>query len=147
MPTFETDFHVDAPPDVVWEVMTDIGRWPEWTPTVKRVVRDDSGPLRIGSRARLWLRGVLYGTNWTVTELQPGRSFMWESSVFPGIHERAIHEVRPDGDGAWVVLRIEAGGPLAVALSPVYASASRQNLKLESEGLARESEAHAAAGS
>lgn len=43
---------VDAPPDVVFEVMTDVERWHEWTPTVTKVERlDDAGaPLAIGSR-------------------------------------------------------------------------------------------------
>ncbi len=43
---------IDAPPEVVWRVMTDVERWPEWTLTAERIERLDEGDFRLGSRAR-----------------------------------------------------------------------------------------------
>ncbi|HET6652637.1 MAG TPA: SRPBCC family protein, partial [Nocardioides sp.] len=34
---FETSRHIDAPAQQVWEVLYDVARWPEWTPTVDSV--------------------------------------------------------------------------------------------------------------
>jgi hypothetical protein len=50
---FETTRHIDAPTRKVWEVLFDVARWPEWTPTVDSVERLDDGPVQVGSRARL----------------------------------------------------------------------------------------------
>ena len=51
---FSIDVDIDAPPDRVWAVMSDIERWHEWTPSVKSISRREQGPIRPGHRA--WVR-------------------------------------------------------------------------------------------
>ena len=46
---YEVSVDIDATPGEVWNVLTDVGRWPEWTPTVTRVERLDLGPFQVGS--------------------------------------------------------------------------------------------------
>src|SRR4051794_29371835 len=46
---FETTRHIDSPTEPVWEVLFDVGRWPEWTPTIGSVERLDDGPFQVGS--------------------------------------------------------------------------------------------------
>src|SRR5690349_973004 len=105
---FETSRHVDAPPGRVWEVMVDVARWPEWTPTVESVEVADGRPLHLGSSAEV-RQPRLPRARWTVSELVDGRSFTWEATG-PGLRTVARHEVLPSGAGSEVRLSIEQQG-------------------------------------
>src|SRR3954452_22737000 len=95
---------IEAPPDVVWTVMSDGERWPDWTASVTSVTRLDEGPLRIGSRA-LIREPRFPPARWVVTELLPGRSFTWKSGL-PGMWVYGEHSVEPLGTGTRATLRL-----------------------------------------
>lgn len=51
MKRFNADIRIEAPATAVWQVLSDIGTWPAWTPTVSRVEVD--GRPGIGSKVFL----------------------------------------------------------------------------------------------
>src|SRR5260370_41068534 len=87
---------INAPPERVWAVMTEVERWPDWTESMKSVERLEEGPPALGSTANLRTRRPPTATLWTVTELTPERSFSWESTNSAGGKATATHALQPD---------------------------------------------------
>ena len=131
---FQTTKHIDAPPARVWEVLYDVARWPEWTPTVDSVERLEDGPLVVGSRARL-RQPKLPQAEWEVTEVVDGRAFTWEAHG-PGMRTIGRHEVTPDGTGSTVTLSIEQTGPMGAVAAFVWRRLTQRYVELEAESLA-----------
>jgi len=130
---FQTTRHIDAPPETVGEVLFDVVRWPEWTPTIDDVERLDEGPFRVGSRAKV-RQPKLPRAEWQVTELVDGRSFTWEATG-PGMRTIGRHEVVADGDGSRVTLSIEQTGPMGAVAARVWRGLTQRYIELEAESL------------
>lgn len=130
---FTTSRHIDAPAADVWAVLSDVSRWPEWTPTIDAVHRHDDGALRLGSRADV-RQPRLPKATWEVTELVAGRSFTWEATG-PGMRTIGRHEVVPDGDGALVTLGIEQLGPMGAVAALVWRGLTQRYIELEASSL------------
>jgi carbon monoxide dehydrogenase subunit G len=131
---FETSRHIDAPSQSVWEVLYDVARWPEWTPTVDSVERLDDGAFGVGSRARV-RQPKLPRADWEVTDVVDGRSFTWEARG-PGMRTIARHEVVPDASGSTVTLSIEQTGPMGGLAARVWRRLTQRYIELEAESLA-----------
>lgn len=131
---------IAAPAARVWEVLIDVERWSEWTPTVTSVRRLDEGPLQSGSRAKI-SQPKIPETEYIVTELDPGRSFTWVARG-PGVTTTARHTVEalPDG-GSRVTLTVEQGGWLGSVMGLVYRGLTERYLANEATGLKSRSEA------
>jgi uncharacterized membrane protein len=111
MPGLQHVVTIAAPPERVWEVVADVGRWPERIPTVDEVERLDAGPLAVGSRTRL-RQPRLPEAVWTVTELTDGRSYTWKSKS-RGVTVVAAHLVEPHPDGSRLTLSLRMSGAMA----------------------------------
>jgi len=125
--------HIEAPPEVVWEVTRDVERWPEWTPTVTSVKRTDRGPFGVGSTARI-KQPMQAEAEWVVTEFAPGRRFAWRTRR-RGMRMTGIHQLIPEGEGTRNVLSVEAEGAVALLLWPLLRLAMRRALADENRGL------------
>ena len=134
-----TTVDVAAPIERVWDVVTDIDRWPEWTTSVNRAHRCDEGPLRPGSQAEL-AQPKLPEATWTVTEVEPGRSFTWEQPG-PGVRTTARHALEPiEGGGTRVRLSVEQSGWMAWAIDLFYGRLTQRYIETEAAGLKERAE-------
>jgi uncharacterized protein YndB with AHSA1/START domain len=130
---FKTTRHIDAPTQPVWEVLFDVARWPEWTPTIDSIERLDHGPFGVGSRARV-RQPRLPRAVWEVTEVVDGRSFTWEANG-PGMNTIARHEVVPDAGGSKLTLSIEQTGPMGAVAAVIWRRLTQRYIELEAESL------------
>ena len=129
---------IEAPAERIWAIYTDVERWPEWTSTMEKIKRQDDGPLKLGSTAKIEAKGSPSSV-WTVTELTEGRSFTWESTA-RGVKLVAWHFIEPDRAGAKVRLGVRMSGFMATILSPFLRSLAKRNVKAEAEGIKRRCE-------
>jgi Polyketide cyclase / dehydrase and lipid transport len=135
---FTISIDVAARPAAVWDVMSDIERWHEWTPSVRSIRRLDSGTLRVGSRA-IVRQPKFPPALWTVTHLEPGRSFTWKSGM-PGLRVHATHSVLDTGGGAQATLSLRFAGAFGPAFGRLTRRINDRYLELEASGLKRRSE-------
>ena len=128
-----------APIERVWAVYTDVARWPEWTESVAAAEVLTPGPLALGSNVRI-KQPRLPRVTWTVTELDPGRRWVW-SNDSPGAHTRAGHELTSADDGGTRArLWIDQHGAIGAAVGRLARGLTRRYLRMEGEGLKRRSE-------
>jgi uncharacterized protein YndB with AHSA1/START domain len=135
---------IDAPPSVVWSVLSDVERWPEWTASVSSMQRSRTGPLAVGERVVV-SQPRLPTLTYTVTAVEAGRSFTWEagSGVSRGVGEHVLTP-RVDG-GCTATLRLTQRGPGARLVGVVLDRITRRYLRMEAEGLKARSERDARA--
>ena len=136
----EVTIDINAPPERVWDVMTDVERWPEWTASIKQVNKLTDGPLAVGSKARI-AQPKVPPVVWTVTSIEPGRFFEWENSS-PAMKSVAEHLVEPAGEGTRVTLSIEQSGPSTAVLGWWLRRINKKYLEMERQGLKARLEAH-----
>jgi uncharacterized membrane protein len=131
--SFSRSVDIDAAPDAVLTVMSDVERWPEWTASVTSITRLDAGPFAIGSRARI-RQPKLPPALWTVSAIEPGRSFTWISKG-PGILVTAHHAIDPRAGGSRVTLSIRYEGLFATLLAWMTKDINERYLAMEAAGL------------
>lgn len=131
---------IDATPERVWEVMSDVERWPEWTETVTAVTRLDADSLGLGSRVKIE-QPKLPATEYVVTEFDPGQGFTWVATG-PGVRTTARHRIEARGySRATVRLAVDQAGPLGVVMGGLFfRRLTNRYLAAEAAGLKARSE-------
>lgn len=115
MPSVERSITIGVPPERVYEVFVDPGRWLEWNPHMREMKPLSEGPLAPGFKARLAARFNPFTSTWEVTEVKAGRSFAWtSSSLVPGLRLVFDHIAEAADGGTRATIRIDIGGPLAL---------------------------------
>jgi uncharacterized protein YndB with AHSA1/START domain len=135
---YEIDVEIDAAPETVWAVLTDIERWPTWTESMARVERLGDGELSTGSMARV-KQPRLPVSVWTVNEYEPGTYFSWVAKI-PGITTVGAHEVTTVNGSTNVRLSLHQTGALAPIVGLFLSRRSRRYVDMEANGLKRRCE-------
>lgn len=135
---FSISIDIDAPAGRVWEVMSDIDRWPEWTAGVTSVKRLGDEPFAVGARAVV-RQPRFPPALWQVTEVEPGRSFTWVS-VAPGLHVVGHHEVEATATGSRATLELDLQGALGGFWGRLTKGITERYLGMEARGLKARSE-------
>jgi uncharacterized membrane protein len=136
----DASIEIDAPADVVWDVFTDVERWPDWTASVTSLTALDGPALEVGRRFQI-VQPKMPKLVWRVTAVQPGQGWTW-SVRSPGARTDAVHEVVPLGERRTLVRqRIDQRGPLGTLVGVLMRRTTRRYLDLEGEGLKATSEA------
>jgi len=138
MKIFSTSIDIDAPPERVWAIMSDVERWHEWTASITSIQRADAGPLAVGSKATV-RQPKLPPAKWQVTELDPQTGFVWVSTG-PGVHVTGRHIIERTSSGSRITLAVEYRGALGAVLAWMTGSLNDRYIAIEAAGLKRRSE-------
>ena len=118
MKAFERTRRIEASPDVIWPLVDDVTRWPEWFTEAERAeILSGSG---VGRRQRVYghARGRATEIDSVVIDHEPGRLLRWRheqervdgraGSVVFAKEATAEVQIVPDGSGSRVTYRLQA---------------------------------------
>jgi len=125
--------HINASVERVWQILSDLERWPLWTPTVLSVQRLDDRAQIIGRRYRLQ-QPRLGKATWIITDWIRQIGFVWVCQR-PGLLVVAEHKLRPEGTGCAVQLQLKLSGLLEPLVTRYAAGLIDDYLRLEATGL------------
>lgn len=138
MTDFTTTITIAAPSERVWQVMSDIDRWHEWTPSVTRIDRKGGAPLAVGTRVVI-RQPKFPPALWTVAAIEPGRSFAWVSRA-PGMTVTGRHAVEPAGSGSRATLSLRYEGFAGRLFARMTRGITERYIGYEAAGLKARSE-------
>jgi hypothetical protein len=136
---YEHTIYIDASPAVVWAVLADVPAWPTWTSSMRGAEWVGESGLTVGHSVRIE-QPKLRPATWTITAVDVGRSFSWETKS-TGFVITASHSISPrDAGGVTVALSTNVSGLLAPIIGALTAKIGRRYVATEAEGLKRRSE-------
>jgi uncharacterized membrane protein len=135
----DSDVVIGAPAAVVWNVFSDVERWPEWTASVTRLVALDGPGIAVGKRFEI-KQPRMPKLIWEVAEVTPGTSWTWTQRS-PGGLALARHEVIAQSAHRTLVRQqIDQRGPIGASVGLLMRRMTKRYLELEAAGLKARSE-------
>jgi uncharacterized protein YndB with AHSA1/START domain len=146
MASFTFTREVAAPPEVIFEVLTDHRRYSELTPLRKSVLEREGDPAPNGLGAIRKLTAVGPALREEVIGYQPPSRFSY--TLLSGLPVRdhvGTVELTPNGSGTKMVYAVRTH-PTVPVVGPVIVAVVKQAVKGLVDGVVAESERRAAAG-
>ena len=126
MRTLDASIDIAAPPEQVWQVISDLAAYARWNPFIVSA----GGEFAIGRRLRVTIvapghRPVTFRP--TILELEPGRSVTWLGrTLLPGLFDgHHTLSVTATDDGAWFRTVEEFSGILVPLLGGIMRDSQR----------------------
>jgi hypothetical protein len=103
-----TEVTIDAPVETVWDVITDLGQYPEWNPFIVSAAGDVAVGQRLTNRMQP-AGGKAMTFKPTITEVDTGQTFEWLGRLgLPGVFDgRHRFDLSPTPDGGTQVVHSE----------------------------------------
>lgn len=141
MKSIRTDIHIEAPPERVWQILTDFARYPAWNPLIPRA----EGDVREGSRLTVRIElpdGPGMTIRPTLVRVEPNRALAWKGGLlvpklFDGEH---LFELHPADGGTRFVQRENFGGLLVPLVWGSLEAPTRQGFIAMNEALKQKAE-------
>jgi uncharacterized protein YndB with AHSA1/START domain len=108
--TFSHTVETDAAPERVWEIWTDVSRWPEWD--TELITATLEGEFRAGARGTLKPR-TGPPSAFTIAELEPGRSYTFTTQL-PACRLNVRRVLEPTARGTRFTHEVSFAGPMAL---------------------------------
>jgi hypothetical protein len=138
-PRYSISIDINAPAARVYDVMIDIDRWHEWTPSITSIRRLDGGAFEIGQRV-LIRQPKLPPAMWTLSKIEPGHRFEWVNKA-PGLKVTGHHSVEPTATGSRATLGLSYEGIFGGLLARITRSITNRYIAMEAAGLKARAEA------
>ena len=125
---------VNASPEDVFTLLTDLDRLPDWSTITVATHGAPNQPISKGDTFRQTLRviGRELDTEWTVTELDRPRHVAYEATGPAGTRLRMAQTVEASGDGSRVSFELDydlPGGAVGGLASPVIERRSEREVE------------------
>jgi len=130
-----SEVEIAATPEVAWEVLTAIARWPSWNPAVKSASFD--GEVDEGAASH-WKAGPGTITS-TIRAVEPRHRIAWTGTSF-GVKAIHVHTFEPRGSGTLVKTEESYDGLVARLLRRRLQSVLDTTLEGELQHLKAEAE-------
>ncbi|HYQ33875.1 MAG TPA: SRPBCC family protein [Lapillicoccus sp.] len=133
---------IAAPPQTVWNLISDVRHWPDLLPATVTSVRplEPDRAEEVGARYVIEQPRIPRAT-WELTEWAPNQRFTWQSRTF-GVTTTGSHVVEPlPAGGSRATLAIEWTGPLAAVVRLAYGKLTQRYVDIEGGNLKDRAEA------
>lgn len=116
MTRYGSEIHIDAPPEAVWAVLTDLARYPDWNPLFPRA----EGTLATGERVAFRIAPVGRTLSARVTELDAPRRLVWRAAPLGAwlMASEHVFDLAPAPEGGTRLRNEESFTGLASGLLP-----------------------------
>lgn len=132
-PRYSISIDINAPAERVYDVMVDIDRWHEWTPSITSIRRLDGPAFEVGKRA-LVRQPKLPPAMWQLSLIEPGRRFEWINTA-PGLRVTGHHSVEPTATGSRATLALSYEGLFGGLLARMTKGITLRYIAMEAAGL------------